>query len=85
MTLDPEVRDLLETISRAADGIADWRMVAIRSTIGRVLDGRDDPGAAADWLRGFLTGRERVDGPGAAADWLRGFLAGRERAEAGRS
>ena len=54
MTLDPAVADLLEAISRAVHGIADWRMVAIGSAVDRVLDGTDDEGAAADWLRGFL-------------------------------
>jgi hypothetical protein len=52
--LDPATRDLLETISRAVDGIANWRMVAVGSAVDRVLAGDADPGAAADWLRGFL-------------------------------
>jgi hypothetical protein len=60
MSLDPEVRDLLETISRAVDGMADWRMVAIGSAVDRVLAGDDDPGASADWLRDFLAERERT-------------------------
>jgi len=52
--LDPAVADLLQAISRAVDGVADWRMVAVGSAVDRVLAGDDDPGAAADWLRGFL-------------------------------
>ena len=55
--LDPAVADLLETISRAVDGMADWRMVAVGSAVDRVLAGTDDPGEAADWLRGFLAQR----------------------------
>jgi len=38
-TLDPAVRDLLEAISRAVDGNADWRAVAIGSAVDRVLAG----------------------------------------------
>jgi len=60
MSLDPAVRDLLETISRAVDGASDWRAVAVGSAVDRVLAGDDDPGAAADWLRGFLAERERA-------------------------
>ena len=62
MTLDPAAADLLEAISRAVDGMADWRAVAVGSAVDRVLAGDDDPGAAADWLRGFLAQREKMEG-----------------------
>jgi hypothetical protein len=59
-TLTPEVRDLLAAIRRAMVDWKDWRAVAVVSTISRVLDGSDTPGAAADWLEDFLAERERV-------------------------
>lgn len=35
--------------------MADWRAVAVSSAASDALDG--DPGAAADWLRGFIATR----------------------------
>lgn len=58
--LDPAIADFLKAIMEALDGIADWRVSAVRSVVGSVRVGFDDPGAAADWLRGFLAQRERI-------------------------
>jgi hypothetical protein len=60
MTLDPATRDLLNAISRAADGVSDWRLVAVGSAVDRVLGGQDDPAAAADWLQSFLAGHDQA-------------------------
>lgn len=60
MTLNPATRDLLEAISQALDGTADWPASAASVAIDRVLRGDDDPGAAADWLRDFLAERQRA-------------------------
>ena len=61
MTLDPTTRDLLVAIGEALHGPVDlWRLSAVESTVGRVLDGTDDPGTGADWLRGFLVEHKRA-------------------------
>jgi len=59
MSLDPATADLLRAIHDAVAGMADWRTVAVTSAVQSALVDRD-PGAAADWLRGFLAERERA-------------------------
>jgi hypothetical protein len=58
VTLDHATADLLKAISDALEGLARWPAPAVRSALGRVLAGQDDPAAAADWLREFLAQRE---------------------------
>ncbi len=53
--MDAATRDLLAAIGEALAGMADWRAVAVSSAASDALDG--DPGAAADWLRGFIATR----------------------------
>jgi len=60
VTLDPATADLLAAIRDGLAGIADWRCVAVSSAASDALDG--DPGAAADWLRGFLATRAQGGG-----------------------
>jgi hypothetical protein len=55
-----EAGDLLAAISDALKGIADWRMVAVRSAVDRVRAGADDPGKAADDLRDFIAQRKEL-------------------------
>ena len=59
MTMDPATADLLAAIRDALSGMADWRAVTVSSAASDALDG--DPGAAADWLREFVAGRERAE------------------------
>ena len=60
MPLDPATADLLRAIHDAVSGMADWRTVAVTSAVQSALVDRD-PAAAADWLRGFLAQREKME------------------------
>jgi hypothetical protein len=60
--MDEATRDLLASIRGALTGMADWRAVAVCSTVDGVLAGEDDPGAAADWLVDFLATHQREGG-----------------------